>query len=230
MGGWFGGRAQNASASNQVWSSTDGVHWDLVSKKSPWSPRLGAAGVVFNNRMWLFGGVEKYFTAKERHLKNDVWFSEDGKIWKRAVMHAPWRRRAYHCALVFDNKIWVLGGGNYLTKYNGENDVWNSVDGIYWKKVETSTVWPARIWFSAVEYQNKMWVLGGWSNNPSVNWNDVWYSSDGSRWFNYRSSVTWPERHEHSTVVFDNKIWVMGGNAYPLKNDVWSLEITQQGK
>ena len=46
-------------------------------------------------------------------------------------------------------------------------------------------------------YRDRMWVLGGWSNNPSKNWPDVWYSKDGKDWRQLTSDVIWKERHEH---------------------------------
>ena len=70
-----------------------------------------------------------------------------------------------------------------------------------------------------------MWVLGGWSNNPSKNWGDVWHSQDGKDWKQLKSKVIWKERHEHSAYVFQDKIWVAGGHAQPLISEVWSLEI-----
>lgn len=150
-----------------------------------------------------------------------------------ATANAPWAARAYHCALVFRDKIWVFGGGNYLPTYTGFNDVWSSPDGVDWTKVgdlvtdqvSDNAPWPPRIWFSAVEYRNCMWVLGGWSNNPSKNWNDVWYTADGVNWKELKTKTIWSERHEHSTYVMDDKIWVVAGNACPLVNDVWQLRL-----
>ena len=70
-----------------------------------------------------------------------------------------------------------------------------------------------------------MWVLGGWSNNPSKNWGDVWHSTDGKNWQQLKSDVMWKERHEHSAYVFQDKIWIAGGHAQPLSSEVWSLDI-----
>ena len=85
--------------------------------------------------------------------------------------------------------------------------------------------WHERLWFSSVVYRDRMWVLGGWSNNPSQNWGDVWYSRDGRDWKQLKSRVCWKERHEHSAFVFQDKIWVAGGHAKPLNSEVWSLDI-----
>ena len=85
--------------------------------------------------------------------------------------------------------------------------------------------WAPRIWFSAAVYRDRIWVLGGWTNNPSKNWGDVWSSTDGREWTQLRSNVVWKARHEHSTYVFRDKIWVAGGHAQPLNSEVWSLEV-----
>ena len=225
MGGWYAGRLPEASASNQVWSSTDGAQWACVTDNAGWSPRLGAAGVAFKGKMWILGGIEQYFFGDESHLRNDVWCSADGAKWALATDIAPWAARAYHCALAFDDKIWIFGGGNYLPSYTGLNDVWSSSDGVNWTQVTDHAAWPPRIWFSAVEYRNCMWVLGGWSNDPSKNWNDVWYTADGVNWKELKTPTIWSERHEHSAYVLDDKIWVVAGNVWPLVNDVWQLRL-----
>ena len=150
MGGWYGGRKPFASASNQVWFSTDGAHWDPATRSASWRPRLGAGGAVFGGMMWILGGVERYFDGAEQHLLNDVWSSTDGAHWTLETAHAPWAGRAFHGVLAFDNKLWVFGGGNYLPEYRGYNDVWSSPDGVHWTRVVEHAPWSPRIWFSAL--------------------------------------------------------------------------------
>ena len=55
MGGWHKGRLPGCSASNQVWSSTDGAKWEQVTTAAGWTPRLAAGLVEFRGRMWLHG-------------------------------------------------------------------------------------------------------------------------------------------------------------------------------
>jgi hypothetical protein len=92
-------------------------------------------------------------------------------------------------------------------------------------RVLDAAPWSPRLWFSAAVYRDRIWVLGGWSNNPSQNLGDVWYSQDGKRWTQLKSDVIWKARHEHSTFVFHDKLWVAGGHARPLTSDVWSLSV-----
>lgn len=225
MGGWYKGRLPGYCASNETWHSTDGKKWEQGTFNAGWSPRIASGLVVFKDKMWILGGTENYYFGDEKSLKNDVWSSPDGKEWTQVTEHAGWNPRAYHVALVHDNKLWVMGGGNYVPNYFTYNDVWCSEDGENWTQVTEAAGWSPRIWFSGAVYRDRMWVLGGWSNNPSQNWGDVWHSKNGKDWTKLETEVTWKERHEHSVFVKDDKLWIAGGHAQPLSSEVWSLEI-----
>jgi hypothetical protein len=94
MGGWYNGRLPGHEASDDVWSSADGKVWDLATDKAGWSPRIAAGVVAFQGRIWILGGTENYYFGDEKSLKNDVWSSADGKVWRLEVEHAPWSPRA----------------------------------------------------------------------------------------------------------------------------------------
>ena len=130
----------------------------------------------------MLGGTENYYFGGATSTKNDVWSSADGKTWTQVTAKAAWSPRAYHQAAVLGNKIYVFGGGNYVPKYHAVNDVWSSEDGVNWTQVTDAAAWSPRLWFSTAVYRDKLWVLGGWSNNPSKNWGDAWYSADGKTW------------------------------------------------
>ena len=201
------------------------MKWEQITNSAAWTPRLAAGAIVFKDKMWILGGIENYYFGNEKSLKNDVWYSSDGKEWIQATKSAGWSPRAYHQTVVFDGKIWVLGGGNYVPDHIAFNDVWCSDDGINWVKVTSSAPWAPRLWFSSVVYRDRMFVLGGWSKSHD-NFGDVWYSKDGLNWTELKSKIIWKSRHEHSTFVFQDKIWVAGGLPRPLLSDeVWSLEI-----
>jgi len=120
----------------------------------------------------------------------------------------------FHTSVVFDNRIWVLGG------YDGSyrNDVWYSSDGVNWYCATENAPWSGRSGHTSVVFDNKIWVLGGYDGSYR---NDVWYSSDGINWYCTTKNAPWPRREGHTSVVFDNKIWVIGGwNGYE-RNDVW---------
>jgi len=230
MGGWYKGRLPGYSASNQVWSSTDGAKWEQVTAAAGWTPRLAAGLVEFRGRMWLLGGTENYYFGDDKSLRNDVWSSADGKEWKLETASAGWSPRAYHQAVILNDRIYVFGGGNYVPAYHAKNDVWSSADGVHWTLETEAAPWSPRLWFSAAVYQDRMWVLGGWSNNPSKNWSDVWHSKDGKAWERMETKTRWKERHEHSVFVFQDKLWIAGGHAKPLSDEVWSLSLPKNWK
>lgn len=123
-----------------------------------------------------------------------------------------------------------MGGGQRAPKAIAKNDVWCLEDGVNWKKVTSFAQWNPRMWFSSLVYRDRIWVLGGWSDE-NKNFGDVWYSKDGKDWIELKSDITWIKRHEHSTFLFKDKIWVAGGAAEPnylLNSEVWSLFIPRK--
>lgn len=233
MGGWYNGRLPGHSASNEVWSTTDGAKWDQVTDKAAWTPRIAAGLVEFKGRMYLLGGTENYYFGDEKSLKNDVWSSADGKEWKLETANAGWAPRAYHQAVVLNDKIYVLGGGSYTPKYFAKNDVWSSSDGVTWTEETAAAPWSPRAWSSSIVYRGRMWVIGGWNNEPgggSKNWGDVWHSADGKNWQQLETKTKWKERHEHSVFVLKDKLWLAGGHAQPLSSQVWSLHLPENWK
>ncbi len=195
--------------------------WNLLTDNAGWPGRDSQGEVVYKDKMWIFGGWFSSYAAPPR----DVWNTSDGKIWEQATKKAAWSPRAYHQAVVFDGKIWVCGGGNYVPRHHALNDVWCSKDGANWTKVTDAAQWGPRLWFSALVYRDRMWVIGGWSKKTD-NYGDVWHCRDGKNWRQLQSDIVWKSRHEHSALVFQDKIWVMGGYPRPkLSNEVWSLYI-----
>ena len=93
-----------------------------------------------------------------------------------------------------------------------------------WTLVTNSAPWNARGHFGSVQYDGKVWILGG-SLGPGHLENDVWYSSDMTNWTEVTPSAPWSERYVHMSCVYNGKMWVMGGGyvgTYAAYNDVWS--------
>lgn len=224
LGGWYNGRLPGHSASNEVWFSRNGTDWESATTSAPWSPRLAGAALEFRDRLWVLGGTEDYYFGTDASLRNDVWSSSDGREWRLETAEAPWPPRAYHQAVVLGDRIYLLGGGNYVPEYQARNDVWSSPDGVEWTLETADAPWAPRLWFSAVAYRNRLWVLGGWSKEDD-NYGDVWHSADGRNWERLETTLSWKARHEHSALVFRDRLWILGGHARPLSSEVWSLEL-----
>ena len=198
--------------------SPDNETWTQATASAGFLPRYSQTTDVFNNgsgeAMWVIGG-----NSVSYGLFNDVWFSHDGNVWVQAVNSTEFPARADHSSLVFQGKLWVIGGYGGARTFN---DIWQSADGVHWKEVTRSAAFPVRYGHSSVVFDNKMWVIGG-SGDSGNYYNDVWYSSDGVTWTLATDSAPFPPRYSHTSVVFDNKIWVIGGyNAQAGNlNDVW---------
>ena len=206
-------------------AGTDGANWTEATSDAPWDLRDSSAAVEFQGKMWILGGI---VGEADGQLVNDIWTSTNGTDWtKVTTVGTMWKARCSHKALVFDNKIWILGG--VVQETNGSqpsaNDVWSSPDGIHWTEVTAAAQWPARYNHAVAVFNGKMWVMGGWSALTS---NDVWSSVDGATWTQVTPSGSiWTARHGAGAAVHDGKMWVMGGlarigQAFGYVNDVWS--------
>jgi len=153
--------------------------------------------------------LNKTFTARvEPASRPDVWAQEPD---------AGWSARFDHQVVVFQGKLWVMGG--YIGGYR--NDVWSSVDGVNWVRETAHAGWSARSNHQAVAFQNKLWVMGGYSGGGYCS--DVWSSVDGVNWVEETDDAGWWARYRHQAIVFQNKLWVMGGySSGGYRNDVWS--------
>jgi hypothetical protein len=225
LGGFSGPTAEMVSR-NDVWYSQDGANWTQATASAPWAGRGAMSAAVFNDQMWVLGGFQADNNQGFQHF-DDVWRSSDGANWNRAVEHAPWGERAMHQSVAFNGRLWVIGGGQYDTAYQGNmkanySDVWSSSDGVNWVK-ECDAPWTARRFHASVVYDNKMWVIAGAGTDWPWNRNDVWFSSDGVNWQQQDpSDVPWPVRHESMCLVFNDSLWMMGGYGGVLYNDVWT--------
>ena len=178
--------------------------------------RYGCASVVFNGKMWVFGGMT--YASGEM---NDVWWSTDGASWTRATAAAPWTGRAFFRALVFGGKMWIMGGDHGAVL----NDVWWSTDGTSWTQATGSAAWSARSLFSAVTYNGCMWVMGGYNGQVYNNIiRDVWWSTNGTSWTQATATPNWPGREGAELVVLNNKMYLIGGANAGSEwiHDVWS--------
>ena len=249
LGGWNPRDMEHfpRMCNNEVWSSEDGLTWDLINENTfhsfgrtfrrrlDWEGRHSAGNVVFKDKMWIVGG-----DANQGHHQNDVWNSEDGKTWHYVNIDnpVPWGPRSLHQTLVFKDQIWVLGGQTMPLFADVEEkvyyDIWRSSDGVNWEKVETkSPLWEARSVFGAgLVFKDKIWILGGATyetprRDKKILYNDVWCSEDGENWEKVADQAAWRPRSFPDTAVFDGKMWILegsfaheGGN----QNDVWYSE------
>ena len=147
---------------SEVWCSVDGKEWRQVTANAPWPPRAMHGCVIFDGKLWIVGGGE-YNTAFPANTKTDygdVWSSSDGKNWRQVTAAAAWPARRFHGCVVYDNKIWVLGGYHQ----GNSNDVWFSSDGKTWAQATSPQQWSIRHEPACLVFKGSLWVLGGFGD------------------------------------------------------------------
>ena len=136
-----------------------------------------------------------------------------GIIWKCANANTAFLSRYDQASVVYDNKMWIIGGANYNYNYSSfsyENDVWYSTNGADWTEATGNAGFSvANIVVFDSGTGSKMWAIGG---------NSILYSTDGILWTNATNNSGLPSRNYPSCVVHENKIWIIAGST----NDVWS--------
>ena len=220
LGGWNPRDKKNfpMTCNSEVWSSIDGVTWNLELLQAPWEGRHTAGYAVHAGKMWIVGG-----DCIQGRYQPDVWSSENGTDWELITDNAPWGQRALHHTVAFKDKIWVMGGQTVPGFVASEprtiyyNDVWNSKDGKHWDLVTEHAPWEPRgmIGNSAV-FKDRMWLLGGGTyDTPEFPvrkyFNDVWSSADGLNWELHTQNSPWKARQYHEIAAYDGHIWVMEG-------------------
>ena len=241
LGGWNPGDKVHFPriCNNEVWSSADGATWTLVKPNTfvddsfdpaqDWEGRHTAGYVVYKDRMWIVGG-----DVNQGHYHFDVWNSDDGETWTYVNKghDVPWGPRALHYTLVFQDRIWVMGGQTMPRFAPAEEvfyrDAWTTTDGIHWERIEPKEpYWATRGMIGGnVVFKGQMWILGGGTYDTPTTprrtfYNDVWSSPDGVNWKFHLDSAPWDPRQYHEVAVFDDRMWVLEGWNKQNRNDVW---------
>ncbi len=139
---WIMGGRDEQTIYGDAWNSADAIHWEKVADDLPFGAQDEQRFVVFNDRLYM--------------LAKDVWVSDDGLKWEQLVEQLTSDFLYGYEALVFDNKIWLIG--NYRDGKLG-SEVLYSTDGKTWK---TQTApWSPRGGVAACVFNNQIIMTGG---------------------------------------------------------------------
>jgi hypothetical protein len=227
--------SSNAYTSGVV-TSADGATWSRVALNNNGDsiPAGEYSTLVtgFNNKLWLLGGHLPGVGSAFDFVTNKVWSSSDALSWTAttpAVATDRWSIRERISAVVFNNKLWVIGGNAYPFGGNtnglgtAQRDVWNSADGTTWTQVTAAAAFSVRSNPAVFTYKDKIWVVGG--RNGATYLNEVWNSADGITWNQVTTATAFTGRYGHKVVVYNNNLYLVGGeNATDVLNDLWISE------
>lgn len=205
----MGGYKASNGAGNQytlpdddVWSSTDGITWTLVTAAAGWAARGQFAGCVYNEQMVIAGGIDST-------LFNDVWISTNGVTWTQQTAAAAWAARKGF-GLVSHNGALILTAGSKGTPAS-DDDIWQSSNnGVTWTLVTATSGFGVRYHHSTLSFANRLWVAGGLNDAGTVK-TDVWYSENNGLTWTQATASAWTSRAAMAAAVFSDTLFVYGG-------------------
>lgn len=206
VGGYLHGTSY-PDRSSEVWSSTDGSNWGLVSN-GQFDGRRGHSLTVFDGKMWLIGG------HGNSGFLSDVWFSSDGVQWTLATNTPAFGQIVGHSTTVFNNKLVVFT----------INNVWQSSDGINWELM-AEDIFTSRFYSELTVFNDKLYLIGG-LNGSEAFYNEIWQSTNGTDWSQVPiTSPIFKGMLWFSTANYKHKLWVIGGltetNLVPSDETIW---------
>lgn len=190
----------------EAWHSSDGIQWKKSSSQEPFLEYVRYQMTVRDNQIWRISGVYGF---------DEVWLSEDGTTWKNLSNNAAFSAEPSQI-VAFRNRL-------YLFKNQETVKIWSSNDGFDWQQEASDQTHPSRKVAQIVDFNNKLWIIGGGDDYSKTWLYDIWSSHDGIQWIEEEADKPFFPRNYHQVVTFKNKLWVIGGeHEGEFFNDVWS--------
>lgn len=192
------------------WISKDGKSWTKTALSESGLNSAYQKYVQFNGAVYSLGAMQgNYldFTIDTKILR-----TKEGKTWETLAEKSNLPQRVFYGAVVFKDKIWLIGGFDGK-KYH--NDVWNSADGVKWTQVAKKADWSERTISRIIVFKDKIWIFGGGvidgekTNNPNSE-NEIWSSENGVNWTKQQANAA--NKLAGTPIVFDEKLWLIGAN------------------
>lgn len=189
------------------WYSLDGIEWTKSNLTNSIHNLAFLDYVQYNNSVLglghFEGNIEKFILA------TSIYKTTDMQDWDVIAEKCNLPERFFYHPFVFNNKIWIIGGSNGTDQFS---DIWNSDDGIRWKKIADNLPFGKRDGSQFVMLNNKIYMLN----------NDVWSSTDAIHWAKETNEIVSGENiFGYAAVAYDNKIWLLGCN----RNGAFKSEI-----
>ena len=214
----IGGLDVNYLSARDVWKSSDGITWDLVTEDAGFVP---GKVVAFNDRLWSIGGWEK--TSDTNRIITDIWSSADGINWRRELAGAEFLNRSKFEVAVYQGRIWLTGGGvSRCPSSSNYSDTWYTEDGISWHEAADIAGYPSRCGHRMLTHNGQLYIVGGASSNQYLN--DVWVFHSENGWLQATGDAGYMERLGSQVLSYKGKLWTFGGKdrASIRHSDIWS--------
>lgn len=132
----IGGENETGETLAEIWSSADGISWEMVTRDAAFGPIKDQAIVEFQDKLWMYSG------STGSYLNKDIWSSTDGINWIQEENDTVWNTTPFLgqgqvTMFVHDGKIWRFAAYDGSTgELTTERNVWSSEDGKNWVLVK----------------------------------------------------------------------------------------------
>jgi len=235
-----GGYNNSLGPLGDVWSSPDGVNWNLATDNVPWDEQDQVVCTAFQNKLWAFNIVVPADNGNP--AVQEAFNSVDGVNWIPVTtvinfLNTNDQYFAVQNAFTGSNQLYVFttNGGLYSSS-DGNN--WQSAGGVYNSFGGSGGYAPQPFFFNG-----GIWFYDLYPGNLFLNYSagitytapfdigdsydavtlngsmylvgngaqDEWGSDDGKNWKQISTSLSFEPRTDYALAVFNGKIWVMGG-------------------
>jgi Kelch motif len=138
-------------------------------------------------------------------------------------------------AVWFDDKFWLVGGSAYDTAYVSSK-VWVGTQATdrpawSWQLARSQPGWPERMGHSALVFDGKLWVIGGYDGEGNSFEDAHYYDTTLNTWTECKNTNGWHGGCLMGAAAFEgtqgNKLYLHGGRTQPLSvkrySDVWTV-------
>ncbi len=208
----FGGKSSNNTILNSVERfDLQSQTWDTSSVPPFETPRFNAVAVVYENKIFLIGGEEDNEVLDNVEIydpQTNRW--EDGEDLRNA--------REGHSAVVFDGKLYVIGGTKGGFSYLDEIE-WFDSSTNKWEQSTWQMISPRAGQFATVA-ADTFYMFGGVYFNPLINN----YKCTTS--FDWIPITDWSvPRWYGATTLLGDSIFLMGGKLMKLNQQQTTEEV-----
>lgn len=148
----------NASATTQIWSSSNGSSWTAVNASITGTSQLNQTSFVeADGKFYIIGGQ-----LSSSSVVATVYRSVDlGVNWTLLTSSANFGAREGAAVWYADGKIWLGGGSTTQADLTPTSDVYYSLDGISWTLATNAPGWTARVIPAYTVHDGTMYIGTG---------------------------------------------------------------------
>ncbi len=188
--------------------------WQTIAPLN--TPRAGAASVVWQNKIYVFGGK----SLNNKILNTVERYDPARGEWDETVVPEFSEERYNASAILFDNKIFLIGG-------RGEEDVLSKVE-VYdpaqnlW--YDAQDLHEEREGFTAVILNNHIYVIGGQKKEHSMMDEIEWYDESKDKWVEVNEDMPHPRVAPFAAAVNDT-FYMFGGYYFGLTKSFYKWKF-----